>query len=398
MMPRGRFVICSGLISGTTSGTSGSMRNAPELSTATTPRLAALGAQTAETSSGTSNIATSAPSNTSSLSTETRTSTPRTRSVLPAERFEAASRISPQTSTRVDNRSSITVPTAPVAPTTTSTGPADDPPPAGPAVHNRLDLVSVQVEGTVRGGHRRVDIVLVHDDRDPDLRRRDHFDVDPSLGKRAEEGGADTRVRAHARTDERHLSYPVVVEQRLKADLARQALQLCHRGLSVSARQRERDVGPGGGRGGNVLHDHVDVDLGFSEGTEDARGLAHLVRHADDSDLRFAPVMRDAGDDRLLHFLFSRCCFLPTGREGTHHPGARTLAERRPDMDRNAVPAGVLDTSQVQNLCPARRHLQHLLVADARHPPRARHDAGIGGEHPVHIGVDLTHVGTERRG
>ena len=54
---------CSGLTSGTTSGTSGSIRNAPELSTTTAPRAAATGAHCADTSSGTSNMATSTPSN-----------------------------------------------------------------------------------------------------------------------------------------------------------------------------------------------------------------------------------------------------------------------------------------------------------------------------------------------
>ena len=98
------------------------MRNAPELSTATTPCLAAAGAQAADTSSGTSNIATSAPvedlvaerGDLQFLTTDL--------SLVPAERGEATRRISPQTSALVDSRSSITVPTAPVAPTTASVG------------------------------------------------------------------------------------------------------------------------------------------------------------------------------------------------------------------------------------------------------------------------------------
>jgi hypothetical protein len=124
MIPLGRFASCSGLISGTTSGTSGSIRNAPELSTATTPRLAAAGAHTAEISSGTSNMATSMPSNASCEMATTSVSRPLTISRRPAERGEAISLISPQTFARVDSRSSITVPTAPVAPTTASAGPS----------------------------------------------------------------------------------------------------------------------------------------------------------------------------------------------------------------------------------------------------------------------------------
>ncbi len=64
MMPFGRTLAASGLISGTTSGTSGSIRNAPDLSITTTPRAAATGAHSADTSSGTSNMARSTPSNT----------------------------------------------------------------------------------------------------------------------------------------------------------------------------------------------------------------------------------------------------------------------------------------------------------------------------------------------
>src|SRR5690348_13802257 len=190
MMPLGRFAACSGLTSGTTSGTAGSMRNAPELSTATAPRAAATGAHAADTSSGTSNMATSTPSKTSSARATTSVCWPRTLRRRPADRGDATSRISPHTSSLVESRSSITVPTAPVAPTTAKTGRAvtGSPTrwayctphrghraasPARPPVHHGLYLAGIQVEGPVRGGHRGVHVVLVHDDRDPDLRGRD---------------------------------------------------------------------------------------------------------------------------------------------------------------------------------------------------------------------------------
>ncbi|CAM5714795.1 hypothetical protein STENM223S_11726 [Streptomyces tendae] len=121
-MPRGRIRSVCGLTSGTTSGTSGSIRNAPELSTTTTPLAAATGAHCAETSSGTSNMATSTPSRASSLSATTSTSSPRTVSLRPAERGEAIRRISPQTSACWDRIWRMTEPTAPVAPTTASVG------------------------------------------------------------------------------------------------------------------------------------------------------------------------------------------------------------------------------------------------------------------------------------
>src|SRR5665811_1260131 len=62
MMPLGRLRTWAGLTSGTTSGTSGSIRKAPELSTATAPCDTAIGAHWVAMSSGTSNIATSTPS------------------------------------------------------------------------------------------------------------------------------------------------------------------------------------------------------------------------------------------------------------------------------------------------------------------------------------------------
>src|SRR5215467_9005162 len=248
MMPLGRLATISALTSGTTSGTSGSMRNAPELSPTTAPRAAAIGAHCAEISSGTSNMATSTPSKTSALSACTSALRPRTRSRRPAERAEATSRISPQTSSLVESRSSSTVPTAPVAPTTASAGrrPVTGSPagawarrphslPAGslarPPVDHGLYLAGIQVEGAVRRVHRRVHLVLVHHDRDPDFRGGDHLDVHAGLGERAEERGRHPRVRPHAGPHQGHLADPVVVEQRFEPGVQLDRAQRGQRGL-----------------------------------------------------------------------------------------------------------------------------------------------------------------------
>ena len=95
IIPLGRFFAIFGFTSGTTSGTSGSMRNAPELSTTTAPRSAAIGAHSALISSGTSNIAISIPSKASGESATTVNSSPRQVNFLPALRAEAIRRISP---------------------------------------------------------------------------------------------------------------------------------------------------------------------------------------------------------------------------------------------------------------------------------------------------------------
>ncbi len=78
----------------------------------------------------------------------------------------------------------------------------------------------------------------------------------------------------------------------LKASIARRP--------SPSASVNEMSVRFGRGRR-HVLHDHVEVDLGAGDGLEDRRGLADLVGHTDNGDLCLAAVVRDTGDDRLLH-------------------------------------------------------------------------------------------------
>ena len=51
----------------------------------------------------------------------------------------------------------------------------------------------------------------------------------------------------------------------------------------------------------------------------------------------------------------------------------------------------------MQDLGPTRGQFQHLLIGDLGDVARVRHDPRVGGEHTVHIGVDLADVGLERR-
>src|SRR5699024_1825485 len=132
-------------------------------------------------------------------------------------------------------------------------------------------------------------------------RRRDHLDVDAGVGERGEEAGRDARVRAHARADERELAAVVVVEQLGEADLVLYPFEGGEGGRAVSGREGDRDVRAAGATGRDVLHDHVDIDLGRGELAEDRGRLARLVRHVDDRHLDLAAVVRDAADDRLLH-------------------------------------------------------------------------------------------------
>ena len=114
-------------------------------------------------------------------------------------------------------------------------------------------------------------------------------------------------MRAHAGADERDLRDAVVVAQVLELDLALDLLQRGERLMAVGLRAGERDVGAARGRRRDVLHDHVEVDAGVGERTEDPRGHARLVRDTDHGDLGVAHVVRDSGDDRLLHVVPFGC-------------------------------------------------------------------------------------------
>ena len=71
---------------------------------------------------------------------------------------------------------------------------------------------------------------------------------------------------------------------------------------------------------------------------------------------------------------------------------------RRPDVDRNVVAACVFHAAQHQHLGAAGGQLEHLLEADGVEALGVGHDARVGGEDAVDVGVDLAHVGVQRRG
>ena len=106
----------SALISGTTSGTSGSRRKACELSTTVAPRLTASGRSSLACSSPAAPSTMSMPSKASGRASWTVTSRPFHSILLPAERALASRRSSPTGKSRSARQVSICVPTAPVAP------------------------------------------------------------------------------------------------------------------------------------------------------------------------------------------------------------------------------------------------------------------------------------------
>ena len=121
MMPLCHFT-SSALISGITSGTASSCRNALELSTTTQPALAAMGANSFEMLPPALNSAMSMPLNESFVSSLTAMSVPRNLSFLPTERAEASRVSLPAGKLRFSSVLIISMPTAPVAPTTATCG------------------------------------------------------------------------------------------------------------------------------------------------------------------------------------------------------------------------------------------------------------------------------------
>src|SRR5262245_46309726 len=121
-MPLGMFFNSFELTSGTTSGTSGSIRHADELSTTTAPALAAIGLNSRLTDAGVLDSTRSTPANASARMGSTVYVWPRKGIGLPADFADARNLIdftgkSRSTSTRRKNS-----PTAPVAPTTATFG------------------------------------------------------------------------------------------------------------------------------------------------------------------------------------------------------------------------------------------------------------------------------------
>ena len=381
----------SALTSGTTSGTSGSIRNAPELSTTTAPRAAATGAHCADTASGTSNMATSTPSKTSGASACDRrrprrapaasgrpTAAEATSRISPHEERRArtgcrASRCRPRRSRR--RRASV------------GCGPARAHRPVPAYTVASSAPPSSNASCTARTARSRSVSRTQH--RDPDLRGGDQLDVDPGVGQRAEEPRPTPRGASASR---RRPGRPCRRGRRTAASRSRPPPAPCcsaamPAGPSVLGSVKEMSV-----RAVAATDTFCTIMSMLISASATARkmrrGLARLVRHGDHGDLGLAAVVRDAGDDRLLHLQVLH-------RAGDQGP--RQLRERRPDLDRDAVPARVLHRPQVQHLRAARGHLQHLLVRDRVQPAGPRHDPRVGREHAVDVGVDLADVRARAR-
>ena len=111
MMPLGGCDASSGLTSATTRGTSGSIRQAEELSTTTAPAAATLGAVAREAVLPLENRARSRPEKSAVAVSSTTISPPAHGRVVPADRTEAKKRTSVTGKRRSASRARITPPT-----------------------------------------------------------------------------------------------------------------------------------------------------------------------------------------------------------------------------------------------------------------------------------------------
>ncbi len=53
----------------------------------------------------------------------------------------------------------------------------------------------------------------------------------------------------------------------------------------------------------DVLHDHVDFDVGVADGAQNRRGDPRTIRHTGHRHLRFVAIERDPGDQRFFHLV-----------------------------------------------------------------------------------------------
>src|SRR5581483_5619850 len=141
----------------------------------------------------------------------------------------------------------------------------------------------------VQGAHGEVGLGGLDQHGEFDLRGGDGEDVDLVFGQRLEGPGGDAGVAAHADADDRHLGDVGRPVEPLEADLALGLVEGDAGPLVVGGRHGEGQIG-GGAVGGDVLHDHVDVDAGVGERPENGGGNAGLVLGEG-----------DAGDDLLFH-------------------------------------------------------------------------------------------------
>ena len=196
-IPFGIEASAEAFASGTTKGTSGSIRHAEELSMTIAPAAATFGASSREAAAPQENKARSKPPKSASATSSTVISPSFHGSIRPADRTDAKKRTLSHGKPLSTRRARITPPTWPVAPKT----------PTRMARMRQVYEAAVQLECPVENLYRPLGHLGADHARDPDRRRRDHLDVDPLGRERLEHGRGHTGMGLHAGPDERDGRY-----------------------------------------------------------------------------------------------------------------------------------------------------------------------------------------------
>src|SRR3984957_18561547 len=247
----------------------------------------------------------------------------------------------------------------------------------------------------VQRTHRKFSIGGVDEYRKLDFGGGDGTDVDIARGQGGERLGGDTGMAAHATADHRNLRN---VRGAVEPDIADRGLG---RGDGIA--------GAGIVRGWNgeskvgssavlrdVLHDHVDIDIGFCQRAEDRRGDARLVLDLADGNLGFVLGKGDAGDNVAFHDL------LLAADQRTRRCAVRVdilgFVEAGTDEHRHVVHHAEFHRADLQPLGTLRGQFQHILERDLVEPARLGNHARVGGIDAIDIGIDIAAVGLDRGG
>src|SRR5690606_12468717 len=243
----------------------------------------------------------------------------------------------------------------------------------------------VELDRTVQRAHRQLEILFRHHHGNLDLRGADHLDVDALRRQRLEHLAGDTGVRTHADADQGYLGDLVVTGDLACAKIRRSFLENLLRLGEVVAVHGEGEVG--GALGTDVLHDHVDLDIGIANRAKDLVGNAGGVRCIADGQLGFIAGEGDPGNYRLFHInlIINR------------NQGPRTLLETGQNAQRHIVLAGEFHRTNLQHLGTEAGHFQHFLEGDGVEATGLVDHARVGGIDTVDIGVDLALIGLQRR-
>ena len=128
------------------------------------------------------------------------------------------------------------------------------------------------------------------------------------------------------------------------------------------------------------------LQSGVGERAEDRGGGAGTVGHAEQRDPGLLGRVGDGGDQGRSIVSSSPITKVPGLASKLDRQWIRTPWLRAYSTERSC-----------STLAPGGGHLEHLLEADHRQLARVRHDPRVGGEHAGDVGVDLAHLGVDRR-